>query len=109
MTSIKSPNWLDTIGKAYWRRLVNLVELDNDSKREQLAMLCDNWSLFRLATKQLQDEGLTVVSGTGTSKPHPALSAKWQSQEQIRRLSKTLGIDDNTVKTIDDLEDLIGG
>lgn len=109
MTQSKAPAWLDTVGKAYWRRFAPLLPLTDDSSKEQLAMLCDNWSVFREATKRLQADGLTVQSITGGDKPHPCLAAKWTAQAEIRRLSKTLGLDAVEVDVEEDeLDEVLG-
>lgn len=103
----KPPTWLDTTAKKYWKALSPSVDLNNESLKEQLAMLCDNWSVFREATSILQAEGIQQINDMGISKPHQMLSTKWKSQHEIQKLSKMLGVNEDVILEEDELDEFI--
>ncbi|WP_339684246.1 phage terminase small subunit P27 family [Gimesia maris] len=107
MASNKAPTWLDTIGKRYWRSLSPLVEIKNESVREQLAQLCDHWSIFRECVKHIQKDGIKVINDLGTMKNHPCLATKWKAQAEINRLTKLLGLNEQAKQEVDELEEFL--
>ena len=100
----KPPTWLDTTAKKYWQVLSPLVDLNNESIKEQLAMLCDNWSVFREVTATLHKDGLSFINDFGKITTHPLLPTKWKAQFEIQKLSKSLGVSNDV--SIDDADEL---
>ena len=76
MKNYKIPNDIEKDAKVYMDNV--LKELENRGVLEQvdsaaLTMLARNYSMFIKASKQLEDEGLTVTSDRGNVAPHPAI------------------------------------
>lgn len=91
------PDWLDDAAKAKWRALVPelsaiglLTAIDGDC----LAVYCQAWAEFQLATETLQREGRTIKAGEGGYKsPHPAVAQQRSAWKAIREFAALFGLD----------------
>jgi P27 family predicted phage terminase small subunit len=57
-----------------------------------LTMLARNYSMFIKASKQLEDEGLTVTSDRGNIAPHPAIKIAKDAQTQAMKVMLEFGL-----------------
>lgn len=55
-------------------------------------MLARNYSMFIKASKQLEDEGLTVTSDRGNIAPHPAIKIAKDAQTQAMKVMLEFGL-----------------
>ena len=76
MINYTIPKDIEKDAKVYMQNV--LEQLDSTGMLENvdsaaLTMLARNYSMFIKASKQLEDEGLTVTSDRGNIAPHPAI------------------------------------
>lgn len=57
-----------------------------------LTMLARNYSMFIKASKQLEKDGLTVVSDRGNLSPHPAIKIAKDAQTQAMKVMVEFGL-----------------
>ena len=57
-----------------------------------LTMLARNYSMFIKASKQLEKDGLTVVSDRGNLSPHPAIKIAKDAQTQAMKVMTEFGL-----------------
>lgn len=57
-----------------------------------LTMLARNYSMFIKASKQLEKDGLTVVSDRGNLSPHPAIKIAKDAQTQAMKVMAEFGL-----------------
>lgn len=57
-----------------------------------LTMLARNYSMFIKASKQLEQEGLTVVSDRGNLSPHPAIKIAKDAQTSAMKVMAEFGL-----------------
>lgn len=74
-----------------------LEQLDSTGMLENvdsaaLTMLARNYSMFIKASKQLEDEGLTVTSDRGNIAPHPAIKIAKDAQTQAMKVMLEFGL-----------------
>ena len=79
------PKDIEKDAKDYMQNV--LEQLDSAGMLENvdsaaLTMLARNYSMFIKASKQLEDEGLTVTSDRGNIAPHPAIKIAKDAQTQ---------------------------
>ena len=110
---IPPPDWLDRIGRAYWRQIApvmrELGKLD-DSTIELIAMACQAYSTYRHAVKTLDSEGRVITTHTGARKVNPNLQVEKQAFEQVVRVWRELQMQGKPplVNEADELQTFIG-
>ena len=57
-----------------------------------LTMLARNYSMFIKASKQLEKDGLTVISDRGNLSPHPAIKIANDAQTQAMKVMAEFGL-----------------
>lgn len=57
-----------------------------------LTMLARNYSMFIKASKQLEKDGLTVISDRGNIAPHPAIKIAKDAQTQAMKVMAEFGL-----------------
>lgn len=106
-TSMKqTPNWLDKLGKTYWKRITAVVQVD-DTNADLVALLADQYSTYRQATDNIAKNGLTYESNL-TWKPNPAVAIRKQALDNIRQLTKLVG-QSAAPEARDKLDEIMGG
>ncbi|MFR4921058.1 P27 family phage terminase small subunit [Segatella copri] len=74
--NFKIPTDIEKEAKDYMKDVILMLEdnsLMKDVDNAALTMLARNYSMFIKASKQLEKDGLTVVSDRGNIAPHPAI------------------------------------
>ena len=66
--------------------------LMKDVDNAAFTMLARNYSMFIKAIKQLDKEGLTVVSDRGNIAPHPAIQIATDAQIQAMKVMEKFGL-----------------
>lgn len=89
------PKDIEKDAKKYMQNV--LEQLDNTGMLEEvdsaaLTMLARNYSMFIKASKQLEDEGLTVTSDRGNIAPHPAIKIAKDAQTQAMKVMQEFGL-----------------
>lgn len=74
-----------------------LAELEDRGVLEQvdsaaLTMLSRNYSMFIKASKQLEEDGLTVTSDRGNMSPHPLIKVAKDAQVQAMKVMLEFGL-----------------
>ena len=89
------PNDIEEEAKNYIQDVVNMLE--NASLMESvdsaaLTMLARNYSIFIKASKQLEKDGLTVISDRGNLSPHPAIKIAKDAEVVCIKLMEKFGL-----------------
>ena len=89
------PKDIEKDAKDYMQNV--LEQLDSTGMLENvdsaaLTMLARNYSMFIKASKQLEDEGLTVTSDRGNIAPHPANKIAKDAQTQAMKVMLEFGL-----------------
>ena len=117
----RCPCWLHPFAKAKWRQLAPkllalglLSELDG----ECLALACQAWADWRVATERLNAEGLTVQVGPQLQ-PHPCVALAKAAWDRWRKASALFGLSPSdrtrvkasaaTPEAADPFEELLNG
>lgn len=94
-----APAWLPAEAKAEWRRVARLLTATRvlaASDESALALYCEAYARYRAALAEItQHDGslrLTVDTGTGSIKPHPALTIMNQAQSAMRAFLVEFGM-----------------
>lgn len=89
------PTWLDPAAQAHWAalapelaRLGLLTIVDG----QVLAVYCQAWAEFELATRTLQTEGRVVHTG-GQLQPHPAVAQQRSAWKAVKDFAALFGLD----------------
>ena len=81
--------------KDYMKDVILMLE-DNSLMKNvdnaALTMLARNYSMFIKASKQLEKDGLTVVSDRGNIAPHPAIKIAKDAQIQAMKVMEKFGL-----------------
>lgn len=83
MDKFKIPNDIESEAKKYITDVCDMLEtngLMENVDTAALTMLARNYSMFIKASKQLEKDGLTVVSDRGNMAPHPAIKIAKDAQ-----------------------------
>ena len=91
MNNFKIPTDIEKEAKNYMTNVVNMLEdkrMMKDVDNAALTMLARNYSMFIKASKQLEKDGLTVVSDRGNIAPHPAIKIAKDAQIQAMKVMK---------------------
>ena len=89
------PTDIEKEAKNYMTNVVNMLEdngLMQDVDNAALTMLARNYSMFIKASKQLEKDGLTVVSDRGNIAPHPAIKIAKDAQIQAMKVMEKFGL-----------------
>lgn len=91
----KIPTDIEKEAKDYMKDVILMLE-DNSLMKNvdnaALTMLARNYSMFIKASKQLEKDGLTVVSGRGNIAPHPAIKIAKDAQIQAMKVMEKFGL-----------------
>lgn len=98
-----APEWLSTLAKTEWRRIVPELEaagLLSRVDRAALAVYCQTWAEYTEATKILKKDGPIIEepiqSASGAiighkKKPHPAVKLQRDASTRIRQFMTEFG------------------
>lgn len=91
----KIPTDIEKKAKDYMKDVILMLE-DNSLMKNvdnaALTMLARNYSMFIKASKQLEKDGLTVVSDRGNIAPHPAIKIAKDAQIQAMKVMEKFGL-----------------
>lgn len=93
--NFKIPTDLEKEAKDYMKDVILMLEdnsLMKDVDNAALTMLARNYSMFIKASKQLEKDGLTVVSDRGNIAPHPAIKIAKDAQIQAMKVMEKFGL-----------------
>lgn len=103
-----APEWLSSLAKAEWRRIVPELEaagLLSRVDRAALAVYCQTWAEYTEATKILKEDGTIIEepiqSAAGEiighkKKPHPAVKLQRDASTRIRQFMSEFGFSPGT-------------
>ena len=89
MNKFKIPNDIESEAKKYITDVCDMLESNGVMENVDtaaLTMLARNYSMFIKASKQLETDGLTVVSDRGNISPHPAIKIAKDAQIQAMKV-----------------------
>ena len=93
--NFKIPTNIEKEAKDYMKDVILMLE-DNSLMKNvdnaALTMLARNYSMFIKASKQLEKDGLTVVSDRGNIAPHPAIKIAKDAQIQAMKVMEKFGL-----------------
>lgn len=93
--NFKIPTDIEKEAKDYVKDVILMLE-DNSLMKNvdnaALTMLARNYSMFIKASKQLEKDGLTVVSDRGNIAPHPAIKIAKDAQIQAMKVMEKFGL-----------------
>ena len=95
MDKFKIPNDIESEAKKYITDVCDMLEtngLMENVDTAALTMLDRNYSMFIKASKQLEKDGLTVVSDRGNMAPHPAIKIAKDAQTQAMKVMAEFGL-----------------
>ena len=91
----KIPTDIEKEAKDYMKDVILMLE-DNSLMKNvdnaALTMLARNYSMFIKASKQLEKDGLKVVSDRGNIAPHPAIKIAKDAQIQAMKVMEKFGL-----------------
>ena len=93
--NFKIPTDIEKEAKDYMKDVILMLEdnsLMKDVDNAALTMLARNYSMFIKASKQLEKDGLTVVSDRGNIAPHPAIKIAKDAQIQAMKVMEKFGL-----------------
>ena len=93
--NFKIPTDLEKEATDYMKDVILMLEdnsLMKDVDNAALTMLARNYSMFIKASKQLEKDGLTVVSDRGNIAPHPAIKIAKDAQIQAMKVMEKFGL-----------------
>lgn len=94
-TKFTIPADIENEAKNYIKDVLKMLEENGvmeDVDTAALTMLCRNYSMFIKASKQLEKDGLTVVSDRGNLSPHPAIKIAKDAQTQAMKVMAEFGL-----------------
>lgn len=89
------PADIEDEAKTYIQDVLEMLESNGvmeDVDTAALTMLARNYSMFIKASKQLEKDGLTVVSDRGNLSPHPAIKIAKDAQTQAMKVMVEFGL-----------------
>lgn len=89
------PADIEDEAKNYIQDVLEMLESNGvmeDVDTAALTMLARNYSMFIKASKQLEKDGLTVVSDRGNLSPHPAIKIAKDAQTQAMKVMAEFGL-----------------
>lgn len=94
--NVDAPVWLDELGVEMWQTVCPHLckeEVLAVTDLHNLEAFCSAYSTFRMAEKEVRENGLTVEGATGGLVKNPALTAKNESLRQMATFGSLLGLD----------------
>jgi len=95
LTAPPKPDWLDAEAGSKWDELIPILEAmrvltcaDGDT----CARYCHAWASWRQADRLIRKQGITIKSGSGNIKTHPAVTVRAQMDKIIRECGDRLGL-----------------
>lgn len=95
MNKFKIPTDIEDEAKKYITDVCDMLESNGVMESVDtaaLTMLARNYSMFIKASKQLEKDGLTVVSDRGNVAPHPAIKIAKDAQIQAMKVMAEFGL-----------------
>ena len=95
MIDYKAPSDVCKEAKEYMKTVLARLEESGVLENVDVAaldMLARNYSMFIKASKQLEKDGLTVVSDRGNIAPHPAIKIAKDAQIQAMKVMEKFGL-----------------
>ena len=86
------PKDIEKDAKDYMQNVLEQLDSTGMLDSAALTMLARNYSMFIKASKQLEDEGLTVTSDRGNIAPHPAIKIAKDAQTQAMKVMLEFGL-----------------
>lgn len=89
------PADIEDEAKTYIQDVLEMLKSNGvmeDVDTAALTMLARNYSMFIKASKQLEKDGLTVVSDRGNLSPHPAIKIAKDAQTQAMKVMAEFGL-----------------
>ena len=105
-----APDWLDRIGKWYWRYITPALRqtgILHAGTRELVAVMCSAYSTYRRANDKLRAEGRIVPGANGTTKVNPLVTVEKHAFEVMARCHKELKIGKSEILPNDELEQFL--
>ena len=93
--NFKIPTDIEKEAKDYMKDVILMLEdnsLMKDVDNAALTMLARNYSMFIKDSKQLEKDGLKVVSDRGNIAPHPAIKIAKDAQIQAMKVMEKFGL-----------------
>ena len=93
--NFKIPTDIEKEAKEYMQNVIQMLDesgVMQDVDNAALTMLARNYSMFIKASKQLEKDGLTVVSDRGNIAPHPAIKIAKDAQTQAMKVMEKFGL-----------------
>lgn len=93
--NFKIPTDIEKEAKEYMKNVIQMLDesgVMQDVDNAALTMLARNYSMFIKASKQLEKDGLTVVSDRGNIAPHPAIKIAKDAQIQAMKVMEKFGL-----------------
>ena len=91
----KIPQDIESEAKLYMSDVLEMLESNGVMESVDtaaLTMLSRNYSVFIKASKQLEKDGLTVVSDRGNLSPHPAIKIAKDAQTSAMKVMAEFGL-----------------
>jgi P27 family predicted phage terminase small subunit len=82
----------------WWTQIVNEFILESHHIR-LLQLACESWDRQVAARQILAEEGMSIPTGTGSRKPHPAVGIERDAKTQFARLLRELDLDTEAPRT----------
>lgn len=95
MIDFKIPSDIEPEAQVFITDVCNMLETNGVMESVDIAaltMLARNYSMFIKASKQLEEDGLTVVSDRGNIAPHPAIKIAKDAQTQAMKVMAEFGL-----------------
>lgn len=89
------PTDIEAEAKEYIQDVLDMLKSNGvmeDVDTAALTMLARNYSMFIKASKQLEKDGLTVVSDRGNLSPHPAIKIAKDAQTSAMKVMAEFGL-----------------
>ena len=89
------PSDIEPEAKAYMKNVIEMLESNGVMESVDsaaLTMLARNYSMFIKASKQLEEEGLTVTSDRGNIAAHPAIKIANDAQTKAMKIMLEFGL-----------------
>lgn len=93
--NFKMPEDIEVEAKEYIQNVIKMLESNGVMETVDsaaLTMLARNYSMFIKASKQLEEEGLTVTSDRGNIAAHPAIKIANDAQTKAMKIMTEFGL-----------------
>lgn len=95
MIDFKIPKDIEKEAKVYMEDVIKMLEESGIVKNVDnaaLTMLARNYSMFIKATKQLEEDGMTVTSDRGNIAEHPCVKIARDAQNSAMKVMNEFGL-----------------